>query len=173
MAWPVHSASRMDAMFFSLKRAHHASLRFGHEATKEFGLTPARFDLLFALKQHRDESPLAMTQHELRGILGVSAPTVSRMLRSLERLALVWRGPRAPRRSRAVGLTFRGRMLIRRATRRLFFSGFARRVADRAIRRFRKELDFERRGSLDEKLKAIRQYFGDAATLSYQGDPDD
>ncbi len=163
----------MDAIFFGLKRAHQASLRFGHEATKQFGLTPARFDLLFALKQRRNDYPWRMTQHELRGILGVSAPTVSRMLRSLEKLALVWRGPRGCRSSRRVGLTFRGRMLIRRAGKRLYFNGFARRVADRALRRFCRELDFQRRGSLDEKLRAIRHYFGDAATLSYPWDPDD
>lgn len=163
----------MDAMFFSLKRAHHASLRFGHAATGEYGLTPARFDLLFALKQRRDETPLPMTQHELRGILGVSAPTVSRMLRSLERLALVWRGPRGRRRSRDVTLSRRGRFLIRRAAKRLFHSGVARRVADHAVRRFRKELDFARRGSLDEKLEAIQRYFGDMTTQLYPWDPDD
>ena len=172
MAWLVHMAAGMDAIFFGLKRAHHGSLRFGRAATNEYGLTPARFDLLFALKARRDEYPLPMTQHELRGILGVSAPTVSRMLRSLESLALVWRGPRSSR-SRAVALTRRGRLLIRRVAKRLVHSGVARRVADRAIRRFRKELDFARRGSLDEKLRAIRQYFGDVATLYYPWDPDD
>jgi DNA-binding MarR family transcriptional regulator len=162
----------MDAMFFGLKRAHQGCQRFGHAATKEFGLTPARFDLLFALKQRRDDCPLLMTQHELRGVLGVSAPTVSRMLRSLERLALVWRGPRR-RNTREVALTVRGRMLIRRAAKRLLYSGVAYRVANRAIRRFRKELDFVRRGSFDEKLAAIRRYFGDVATLYYPWDPDD
>ena len=162
----------MDALFFNLKRAHHGSLRFGHAVTKEFGLTPARFDLLFALKQHRDEHPLPMTQLELRGILGVSAPTVSRMLRCLERLALVWRGPRRDN-TRRVALTSRGRMLIRRAAKRILYSGLARRTADRAIRRFRKADDFMRRGSIDEKLRAIRRFFGDVATLYYPWDPDD
>jgi len=43
----------MDHIFFSLKRVHHGSLRVGHDLTKEFGLTPARFDLLFVLRTMR------------------------------------------------------------------------------------------------------------------------
>ena len=162
----------MDALFFSLKRAHHASLRFGHAVTKELGMTPARFDLLFALKQRRDDELFPMTQRELRRVLGVSAPTVSRMLRSLERLALVWRGPRRDN-TRDVILTFRGRTLIRRAAKRILYSGLARRAADRSIRGRGEQGDLVRRASLDEKLTAIRRFFGDVATLYYPWDPDD
>jgi hypothetical protein len=40
----------MHEAFFSLKRAHHSVLRIGRPLLLDMGLTPARFDLLFALK---------------------------------------------------------------------------------------------------------------------------
>ena len=41
----------MHAAMFSLKRAHHSVLRIGRPMLLDMGLTAARFDLLFALKQ--------------------------------------------------------------------------------------------------------------------------
>ena len=162
----------MDHIFFSLKRVQHGSLRLGHEITRQFGLTPARFDLLFVLKKRRDEDPIRISQRELRTTLGVSAPTVSRMLRSLERLALVWRGPRVNN-TREVALTVRGRALMKRAMKRIFHSGLARRMADRALRRGSKAFDFMRRDTLDELLSTMRRFFRDASTLYYPWHPDD
>jgi len=162
----------MDAIFFGLKRAHQGSLRVGHQLTKEFGLTPARFDLMVAVKRFREEVPGHITQRELRRILGVSAPTVSRMVRSLEVLRLIWRGPRSEN-TRRLGLTARGRALIRRALKRLFHSGLARRIADRALRRGGRAYDFMRREELDEVLGTMRRFFGDTATLAYPWHPDD
>jgi len=162
----------MDQMFFSIKRVHHGGLRFGHEVTRRFGLTPARFDLLFLLKQWRSENLLRISQRELRTTLGVSAPTVSRMLRSLEKLALVWRGPRW-RNTREVALTTRGLALIKQAAKAIVFNGLARRFADRALRRGSKDYDFMRRDTLDELLSTMRRFFRDVATLYYPWHPDD
>jgi DNA-binding MarR family transcriptional regulator len=78
----------MHAILFSLKRAHHAALAHCRALTKRFQLTPARFDMLSAIEQH----PLqALTQTALCRILGVTAPTVSRMVRSLEELGFLHR----------------------------------------------------------------------------------
>lgn len=167
----------MDAIFFGLKRAFHGTLRVGTELTKDFGLTPARFDLLFVLKQWRDQYPptFALSQRGLRVGLGVSAPTVSRMLRSLEKLRLVRRGPRKHhyKTSRPVMLTERGRALIRRAAKRIVFNKRARRIADRALRSGNRNNAFLRRESLEEKLRTMRRFLGDFAVLYYAWHPDD
>lgn len=169
----------MDAIFFGLKRACQGALRAGHELTKEYGLTPARFDLLFALKQWRDlHGPtFALSQLGLRIALGVSAPTVSRMLRSLEKLRLVGRGPRKHeyRTTRPVWLTLRGRSLIRRAAKRIVYNKRAQRLSYRALRATREahERDFVRRESLEEMLRTMRRFFGDVAVLHYAWHADD
>jgi DNA-binding MarR family transcriptional regulator len=75
------------------------------------GLTPARFDLMYAIYRSYEGW---MTQATLRRALGVSAPTVSRMLRSLEELGLVFRTrARRDRRTREVMLTHEGRARVR------------------------------------------------------------
>ena len=112
----------MHPVFFGLKRAHHLSVAVARNLTCHFGLTPARFDMLLALERARP----SMRQRDLRRILGVSAPTVSRMLKALESLGLVLRRKepltirRADRRHRRVMLTDRGRARIRAAMRSIF-----------------------------------------------------
>src|SRR6516225_6895329 len=76
----------MHLAFFGLKRAHHGVLRVTRRQLGELGLTPARFDLLYAVLE-RWSPP----QVDLCRALGVSAPTVSRMVSSLQQLGLVVR----------------------------------------------------------------------------------
>jgi DNA-binding MarR family transcriptional regulator len=84
--------------FFSLKRSFHAALRVTRGVAAAFGLTPARADMLYAIfrvpvasYEGTAAGRGALTQRELRTELGVSAPTVSRMVRSLEELGFVTR----------------------------------------------------------------------------------
>src|SRR6202034_4742155 len=77
----------MHAVFFDLKRAYHSTLRLTRRLLKRLGLTAARFDLLYIV----EKAGKTMLQCELRRVLGVTAPTVSRMLASLEDLGLVER----------------------------------------------------------------------------------
>ncbi len=168
----------MDQIFFGLKRAFHRTLRVGQELTAEFGLTPARFDLLWAMRNWQYTCGAPLSQRQLRDILGVSAATLSRMLRALEKLWLVWRGPRegALKSSRELCLTPRGLMLIRGAAKRLYRSGRARRIIDRAMRwwpKSTKREDFEHREYLDDTLQQIRTSLGDPAWHSYPWHPDD
>jgi DNA-binding MarR family transcriptional regulator len=89
----------MNYYFFAMKRAFHATLRISRDVAAGFGVTPARADMLYAIFRE----PLAtyagpagrgsLTQRQLREKLGVSAPTVSRMVRSLEALGFVKRRP--------------------------------------------------------------------------------
>src|ERR1700744_3159134 len=79
----------MNDPLFSLKRAHQATLRLTRYVTEPFGLTPARYDMMCALKQRQK---YGMPQKELAFVLGVTGATVSRMLDSLEDLGVVRRG---------------------------------------------------------------------------------
>jgi DNA-binding MarR family transcriptional regulator len=97
LARDVLRSHSVNYYFFAMKRAHHAALRISRDVAAGFGLTPARSDMLYAI----DCVPVyagpagrgELTQSELRQKLGVSAPTVSRMVRSLELLGFVERRP--------------------------------------------------------------------------------
>ncbi len=168
----------MDQIFFGLKRAFHRTLRVQQKLAAEYGLTPARFDMLCAMRNWQHTSMgMPLSQRILRDTLGVSAATVSRMLKALEKLWLVWRGPREGKlnSSRELRLTPRGFMLIRRAMHKLFHSGRARRIIDRAMHwpLCTKDDDFQHRELLDDMLHQIRKSLGDVAWHSYPWHPDD
>ena len=74
----------MTPIQFGLKRAHHRSLQFSHKLLRPFGITPARFDMLQCIERLGNGF-----QCDLVKALGVSAPTVSRMLKALVELGLV------------------------------------------------------------------------------------
>ena len=171
----------MNQQFFGLKRAFHATLRLTRASLAKLGLTAARFDLLYALPRGRAQADVRMRQSDLRAKLGVSRPTVSRMLASLEELGLVRRTPHTgDRRQRIVALTHQGSTLIRKAVRDFTDSGWAALALDSA-------LDEDRPGHrwcddthcfletdrLDGLLRSIRYAFGDFATLYYPWHPDD
>jgi DNA-binding MarR family transcriptional regulator len=75
----------MDAVNFSIKRAHLALLRLGRSLLGDTGLTPARFDLMNAL------FPGGAKQSDLWRQLEVVRSVVSEMLGSLESLGWVER----------------------------------------------------------------------------------
>ncbi|HEY6460819.1 MAG TPA: MarR family transcriptional regulator, partial [Polyangiaceae bacterium] len=105
----------MHTIPFNAKRTFltfHAQTRRLHAS---FGLTPARFDLLYAMGRPSRYSMSRQTyalQSDIRKRLGVSASVVSRMLRALERQGLVTRsrpeGWRQDGRQRVVELTAHG-----------------------------------------------------------------
>src|ERR1700761_5974996 len=77
----------MQKHAFALKRAFQSTLRFFRFALKGTGLTVARYDMLFTIKRAKG----CISQKQLREILGVTRPTVSKMLDSLEELGYVRR----------------------------------------------------------------------------------
>jgi DNA-binding MarR family transcriptional regulator len=171
----------MNAQFFGLKRAFHATLRLTRPLLAKLGITAARFDLLYALPHGRNQFCRDMRQSDLRARLGVSRPTVSRMLASLEELQLVRRTPDVfDRRQIRVTLTQQGRTLIRRAVRHFLDSGWAQLALDSALDRHRPGERWCDDGfclaeteELDGLLRRIRTAFGDFATLLYPWHPDD
>lgn len=100
----------MDAVMFELKGAHLAVQRVGRGLLRGFGMTPARFDLMFAVWGE------GMKQSDLWRLLNVVRSVVCEMVRDLETLGWVER-ERDPedRRTWIVKLTARGRALLERA----------------------------------------------------------
>jgi DNA-binding MarR family transcriptional regulator len=167
----------MHAIFFGLKRAHHGTLRITRKVLAAMGLTAARFDLLYAVKERRR----GMLQSALRKVLGVSRATVSRMLASLEKLGLVRRTPyEGDRRQKLVTLAGKGWWRISRAHRHFTRSGWAQLAIDSALagkyddHRWCDEIACaEATGALHVMLEKVRQGFRDVATLDYRSGPDD
>jgi DNA-binding MarR family transcriptional regulator len=103
----------MHTIPFSLKRTFHGFLRVLRPWFRHFTLTPARFDLLYAIQRDGRDRKL---QSEIRNILGVCASTVSRMIDSLVDLGFLRREEdRIDRRERIVVLTPLGAATLRRA----------------------------------------------------------
>jgi DNA-binding MarR family transcriptional regulator len=167
----------MHALFFGTKRAFHATLRILRKPMKAFGLTPARFDLLFILS--RSDARFAF-QSTLRKKLGVTAPTVSRMVNSLQALGFV-RAERSryDRRQRIVHLTETGLERIRAAIECFIGRRVGQKILDRAFGRHRKrrtsraDVIFQRMCEFEYLLQCIRETCGDSAGLHYPWHPDD
>ena len=176
----------MNAFFFGAKRAFLGSLRVLRKPLHGVapGLTPARFDMMFALASRTfDARGLEAledeTQSDVRRALGLSASVVSRMLRALEELGWVKRTRPTEkyedRRQRYVTLTEAGLACVREAFRGLFRA--AERIVTRAVcfgGRGDHGTWFEPMATLEEYLDSLRAYCRDTATLDYRwGHPDD
>jgi len=163
----------MHAVFFGLKRAFHRSLALTRPLLARFDFTPARFDMLYAI--HRFQ--YGLPQSALRRILGVTAPTVSRMLRSLEDLGFVVRArPSAgDMRQRIVTLTMEGLRRVRRVIRLALNSGLLALAVDSALAdRWYDEGDsFHETDTLVSALARMRTAYRDQADLYYPWHPDD
>ena len=168
----------MDQVFFSFKRTHHAGLRFLRATLEEFGLTPARFDMLSAIR--RD-----FMQSGVQRILGLARATVSEMLARLEELGLVRR--KRYRRTKAIWLTAKGRELFRQAQMACVNSGYVPISVDGALTQRDADVDpLIKRFDVEAICGAMRRAFGDRAksdlylwhpdeyldALIFEGDPD-
>jgi DNA-binding MarR family transcriptional regulator len=162
----------MDAVFFSLKRAHHATLRWGRRGLRPCGLTPARFDVLFALTRLN----VKKTQAGLRWALGVARATISEMLAVLEDIGWIER-TRDPDDGRTyrVALTGAGRDILERAYAFAVGAGVVPLAVESALTRGDAEEDpFQKRETVDWLCGLIRRYFGDSAVDElYRWHPDD
>ena len=172
------SPFRVNFYFFALKRSFHATLRITRGVAAGFGLTPARADMLYAIFRIpvADYAGAAgrgaITQRELRRELGVSAPTVSRMVRALEALGFVKRSPSIlDRRTLDVCLTDSGWHRVRTMFYDIFKWDLFGLALDCAISRAPLPTNHvrieQRRGQLYELTERIRLAFRDQATLEY------
>jgi DNA-binding MarR family transcriptional regulator len=173
----------MNAIFFACKRVFHGAVRIGREPLQSVapGLTAARFDMMFVLAGQPLEADQfrrdGMLQSELRQILGVSAPVVTRMLRSLEALGWVarYRNEYGDQRQRTVVLTEAGLACIRSAYKLVV--RIAKRIVDRAIcwgNHRDADARFFHMDTLECYLRRLRAYCRDTARLCYRwGHPDE
>jgi DNA-binding MarR family transcriptional regulator len=99
----------MHFLSFAIKRAHWRCVETFRPIAEGYGLTPARFDVLHVVRQRFGHT----TQATIRRVLGVSATTISRMVRALEQLGFVIRGRHCrDRRTKSVSLTGEGRWRV-------------------------------------------------------------
>jgi DNA-binding MarR family transcriptional regulator len=133
-------------------------------------LTPARFDMMRVVELHRAHG---IAQTKLREMLGVTPPTVSRMLKSLELLGFVTRKRYSfDARSKIVEITELGLERVRAAREALVDSEIADRMAARG-------LAFDRRAArplietLRGFLSSIRKIYGCWAPFEHPWTTDD
>jgi DNA-binding MarR family transcriptional regulator len=119
---------------FRTKRAFHSTLRVIKEhlaPDAEDLLTPARFDMMFAIVRC---SRFVYPQAYLRHLLGVSSVTISRMLRRMEELGLIVRyRDERDRRIKVARLTELGSSLLRRLKRTVIRKHVMHRELEEAI----------------------------------------
>ena len=169
----------MNAITFGTKRAFHGFLRVTRKQLVELGLTAARFDLLSVLVQCRPGALClsGVRQSDIRRMLGVTAPVVTRMVRALVRLGLVerWREQFGDRRQVRVWLTKAGEKCIRKA--RKVMLPAVKRMVYRAIccgDHRSASARFFHMLKLEDYLNSLRRRFRDKARLYYAwGHPDD
>ena len=154
----------MHALFFGVKRVHLRVLQVSRGLLRGRGLTPARFDMMRVAECHREG---AVLQGKMQTLLGVSAATVSRMLKSLEELGFVTR-ERLARDARCVlvRLTARGLECVRAAADALVDSGIAERFALRGLA-LEPETARPEVATLQKLLSRIRQNYGDPAPFEH------
>jgi DNA-binding MarR family transcriptional regulator len=167
----------MNAVAFGTKRAFHGFLRVMRKPLASVGLTPARFDMLFAMFSKGDrQNRRWISQRALRRALGVCSSVVSRMVRKLEELGLVVRErSEFDRRQILVRLSDLGWGRI---------EGVHKWVLRAVMRLVLQAVCFGQHGdayarlhhmeSLESYLGVLRRDFFDTATLYYPwGHPDD
>jgi DNA-binding MarR family transcriptional regulator len=169
----------MNAIAFGTKRAFHGFLRVTRKQLASLGLTAARFDMLSALLDARPAwlRGMGVWQSELREVLGVTAPVVTRMVQALEVLGLVRREREeyGDRRQVVVTLTRAGARCILKA-RKVVLPDVRERVFGAiSVGRHRYAQErWVRMDALESYLCALRGKFGDASCLHYPwGHPDD
>ncbi len=120
----------MDDLFFGVKRTHLAVNRWALHRLREFGVTPARFDLMRLIYERQ----YWWTQDAIRHRLGVARSTVSRMVRALETLGWITRErARWDRRTLICRLTYEGRRVVASVMSALVWPRAIKRAIDEAL----------------------------------------
>lgn len=176
----------MHVLFFAAKRAHYAALRLTRPLLQRFGLTPARFDMLYALFFEVEEwagpqftGPyFQFRQSMLTRALGVSRTTVSVMARALEALGLMARTRAKGAREVMVNLTTEGRARVRAVIAELLAPGHIELAIDSILDAAGDEWTTPARllpikSDLNRHLRSLRDAAGDTSHLLYPWHEDD
>ena len=166
------SDERMHQILFGLKRAFQSSLEWSKKVFAVHGLTPARFDMLYAIGSEE-----TLYQSGLRRMLGVSGATISRMLKALKQLGLVDTFvDEFDRRCKVLVLTERGQEVLDEAIEHVFGGGVGQLAVESVVERWwpNTALVVHRAIlTLSQRLACIRRHFGDCAKMRYDTEPGD
>ena len=144
---------------FMLKRGFHAALRHHRQLSFPFHpkLTPARFDLLYTIVDNYGRAE----QTDIVKMLGVTRPTISRMLRSLHPRAWIIR------------LTALGSELMKWASKVIIKRGLMHKLYQNFNDRSDRDPDW-RIFLAVQWLDLLARFLGDRATFEFSyGHPDD
>ena len=121
----------MHRVTWDVKRVFLRLAKVRRHLMLRWGLTPDRFDMLFAI---RCERRFWFPQRRLRELLGVCASTISRMIDSLVRIGfLVKRRIETDKRCCELHITKHGKRTLRCMFGNLIKSGLARQVVGHAL----------------------------------------
>ena len=155
----------MHSILFSQKHAYLTTLAKQREWLRGFGITPARYEMLFVISEINKwlRAEHFVYQSDVRRQLGVTAATVSKMLAALEKLGFVTRKRSvADERQVIVDLTRKARDLLKWVRKRLIEPGL---IWLTLFTVFHKSHDAL--GSFDSNLYRVRTGFKDKATFLY------
>ena len=175
----------MHPITFGLKRAHLQAVAFGRKSVKKVrGMTPARFDLLYALRRQflvleepdvgsRERRVVpperrGMWQSELVKTLGLCRTTVSKMLKRLEEMGWISRELQGMR--KIVRLTPLGLRRIWRAMRLVFRGRTHLRTFEVFMRQWTHQLPGHLPSAMYDTVAiiyAIAKWFKNRSTLRY------
>jgi DNA-binding MarR family transcriptional regulator len=114
-----------------LKRAFHSTVRVGLVMTRPNGLTPSRYELMFAIKCQRQ---IWYSQRTLRDLLGIAASTLTKMVDGLvQRGYLRRRRDPLDGRRNELRITLAGKRALAVTFRTYVKSGFADYVFGRGL----------------------------------------
>ena len=121
----------MHAVTWDAKRVFLGLTKLRAKLIERWGLTPARFDMLYAIRCQRQ---FWFPQRKLRELLGVCASTISRMIDSLVEIGFLVRRPVATdRRRRELKITKHGKRTLRCMFGNIIKSGLARLIVGHAL----------------------------------------
>src|ERR1700690_420636 len=133
----------MDPVLFGAKRAYYATVAYGRKVLAEFGLTPARFEVMRLLLKFME------SETDLRKQLGLARSTLSRMLSVLEGLGWVARETsRSDHRTRICRLTPEGELKVREVVHSAIRSNVVRDDVNRTLRTLPKGAVSQRRSTM-------------------------
>jgi DNA-binding MarR family transcriptional regulator len=162
----------MHAVIFSIKRAFHTSTWNLRRRLKNYRLTPSRFDILHVL----DKRGGFVLQSVLRRILGVTAPTVSVMVRAIAKLGFLRCQPGViDERQVVITITEMGRDVYKRVVRDLIKPGIIAQLVRRCVSHEPNNPDvwFPDLDAFDTTLTRMKRHLKDKSTLLYPWHPDD